>query len=251
MSVVFRKYWPPPPHRPASVYPPPLVRGEDTLAGWKGDGGSIFWKTLYIALYFAHHPSDVEAEPAVRTQNALLKEQLQYLALFCDVLALVSPSPLRAKRVEESCVHCTVACCAFSSTEETRVEEKQKEFLCSLSRRVHHDLARDGYIESTCCCVQARFRHWNTNTFSLLIVFSALFIKVFKALNLFLYKLLQKSICIAMAFGCSPYHSSLQLSIFAQTLGMAGPFNLPSQCKTCSPTALIWARWQSGQYSSL
>ncbi len=41
-----------PPHRLASVCtPPPLVRGEDTLAGWKGDGGSIFWKTPDAALY--------------------------------------------------------------------------------------------------------------------------------------------------------------------------------------------------------
>ncbi len=86
-----------------------------------------------------------------------------------------------------------------------------------------------------------------------------------------------------MAFGRSPYHrgsavlrvltwlgigdqhhkmlrtkaavvdSSLQLSIFAQTLGMASPFKLPSQCKTCSSSAflkLIWSRRQSGQYSS-
>jgi hypothetical protein len=36
------------------VYPqplPPLVRGEDTLAGWKGGGGSIFFKTPDTALY--------------------------------------------------------------------------------------------------------------------------------------------------------------------------------------------------------
>ncbi len=33
------------------MYLPPLVRGEDTLAGWKGDGGSIFWKTPDTALY--------------------------------------------------------------------------------------------------------------------------------------------------------------------------------------------------------
>jgi hypothetical protein len=46
MSGVFRNT-----HRPASVYPPPLVRGEDTLAGWKGGGGSIFWKTPDTALY--------------------------------------------------------------------------------------------------------------------------------------------------------------------------------------------------------
>jgi hypothetical protein len=27
------------------------VRGEDILAGWRGDGGSIFWKTPDTALY--------------------------------------------------------------------------------------------------------------------------------------------------------------------------------------------------------
>jgi hypothetical protein len=39
-----KKLNPHPPHRSASVYPPPLVRGEDTLAGWTGGwgGGSIF-----------------------------------------------------------------------------------------------------------------------------------------------------------------------------------------------------------------
>ncbi len=40
------------------------------------------------------------------------------------------------------------------STEEIRVEE---EFLCSLSWSVHHNLARDVYIESTCGFVQAGF----------------------------------------------------------------------------------------------
>ncbi len=65
MSGVFRNIDPPPHHRPASVYPPgaplPLVRGEDTLAGWReGGGGSIVRKTsefrhcsvLYICKYF-------------------------------------------------------------------------------------------------------------------------------------------------------------------------------------------------------
>jgi hypothetical protein len=42
------------------------------------------------------------------------------------------------------------------TTEETRVEEKQKESLCPLSWSVHHNLALDGYIESTCCCALAR-----------------------------------------------------------------------------------------------
>jgi hypothetical protein len=50
MSGVFRNVDPPPP-LPASVYPPPLVRGEGTLAGWRGGGGSIVRKTPDIALY--------------------------------------------------------------------------------------------------------------------------------------------------------------------------------------------------------
>ncbi len=41
MSRVFQNIDPPPPPptRPASVYHPPLVRGEDTLAGWRGGWG--------------------------------------------------------------------------------------------------------------------------------------------------------------------------------------------------------------------
>jgi hypothetical protein len=51
MYGVFKTIDPPPPHRPACVYPPPLVRGEDTLAGWRGGGGSIDRKTPDAALY--------------------------------------------------------------------------------------------------------------------------------------------------------------------------------------------------------
>ncbi len=45
-----------PPHplsarRVCNTYPPPLVRGEDTLAGWREGGGSIVWKTPDTALY--------------------------------------------------------------------------------------------------------------------------------------------------------------------------------------------------------
>ncbi len=57
MSGVFQNI--DPPHRPASVYPPPLVRGEDTLAGWRGGGGGVniledarHYSVLYIRKYF-------------------------------------------------------------------------------------------------------------------------------------------------------------------------------------------------------
>ncbi len=40
------------------MYPPGFGAGEDTLAGWRGVGGSIVRKTpdtaLYISKYFAH-----------------------------------------------------------------------------------------------------------------------------------------------------------------------------------------------------
>ncbi len=52
MSGVFQNIDPPPPSPPGEcVCTPPLVRGEDTLAGWRGGGGSIFWKTPDTALY--------------------------------------------------------------------------------------------------------------------------------------------------------------------------------------------------------
>ncbi len=61
MFGVFQKLTPHPPHCPASVYPPaapPLVRGEDTLAGWReGWGVNILVdarhsSVLYICKYF-------------------------------------------------------------------------------------------------------------------------------------------------------------------------------------------------------
>ncbi len=50
MFLVIQNIDPPPPLRPASVYPPPLLGREDTLAGRRGGGGSIFWKTRDIGL---------------------------------------------------------------------------------------------------------------------------------------------------------------------------------------------------------
>jgi hypothetical protein len=51
MSGVFQNIDHPPPHRPASVNPRLSCGGEDLLAGWRGGGGSIFWKTPDTALY--------------------------------------------------------------------------------------------------------------------------------------------------------------------------------------------------------
>jgi hypothetical protein len=51
MSGVFQNIDLPLPHFPASEYPPAFDTGEDILAGWRGVGGSIFWKTPDTALY--------------------------------------------------------------------------------------------------------------------------------------------------------------------------------------------------------
>jgi hypothetical protein len=59
MSGVFRTIDPPPPHRPASVYPPHLVLWEDTLARGRGGGGSIVRKTPDTALYSIYVASEV------------------------------------------------------------------------------------------------------------------------------------------------------------------------------------------------
>jgi hypothetical protein len=52
MSGVFRNIDPPPPHRPASVYPPRFWCGGWTHSlGGEGVGGPIVWKTPDTALY--------------------------------------------------------------------------------------------------------------------------------------------------------------------------------------------------------
>jgi hypothetical protein len=58
---VFQKNDPPPPppaRRVCTVYPPPLMRGEDTLGGWRGEWGVNILEdakqssVLYICKYF-------------------------------------------------------------------------------------------------------------------------------------------------------------------------------------------------------
>ncbi len=73
----------------------------------------------------------------------------------------------------------------YSTTEETKVEGKKKEFVCPLRWSVHHNMARDGYIESTCCCVQARFLGLEKNTLCLVMVYAILFNNVFIAFSSF------------------------------------------------------------------
>ena len=59
MAGVFQNIDLDPPHRPASEYPPPLVRGENTLAGWRGGRGVNILEdvrhssVLYVCKYFA------------------------------------------------------------------------------------------------------------------------------------------------------------------------------------------------------
>ena len=79
-------------------------------------------------------------------------------------------------------------CCTTEEKriEEKRVEEKNGEFLCPLSRSMQYNFALDDYIESTCCCVHARFIGMETKIilFPLLWYIQAhFFYNVFEALN--------------------------------------------------------------------
>jgi hypothetical protein len=73
MSGIFQNIDPSP---PAGVYPPPLLQGEDTLAGWRWGGGSIFWKTpdtdlysTYVSKYFVLSRSPISCgSPLVRVR---------------------------------------------------------------------------------------------------------------------------------------------------------------------------------------
>ncbi len=68
---------PHPPHRPARVYPPPLVRGEDTLAGSRGGWGvntledARHSSVLYICKYFVVHSYFFVAAPQTDPERFL------------------------------------------------------------------------------------------------------------------------------------------------------------------------------------
>jgi hypothetical protein len=53
MSGVFQNIDPPSPHRPASVYPPPLVRGERGW-GFKSSVNARHCSVLYLCKYFVY-----------------------------------------------------------------------------------------------------------------------------------------------------------------------------------------------------
>jgi hypothetical protein len=82
MSCVFQNIDPPTPlsaGRVCSVYPPPLLRGEDPLAGYRGGWGSIFWKTQDTALYstfIESHPWLWKSTWLPRAQLFLLSDQV-------------------------------------------------------------------------------------------------------------------------------------------------------------------------------
>jgi hypothetical protein len=73
MSGVFRTIDPPPPHRTACT-PPPLVRGEDTFAGWRGGGGSIVRKTPDTALFSVYVSTLCCYPPPLRRSNSSIKD---------------------------------------------------------------------------------------------------------------------------------------------------------------------------------
>ncbi len=79
MSRVFQNI--DPPLRTASVsspgVPPPLLRVEDTLAGWRGGWGSIFWKTRDIGL--ASYSNNLS------TLYIVSKCLVQFMAWHCHV----------------------------------------------------------------------------------------------------------------------------------------------------------------------
>jgi hypothetical protein len=87
MSGVFQNIDPPPPHRPAKVYPSPLVRGEDTLAGWRGGGGQYFGRrqtqlcTLHMQVLCGSHKPCFSLDSALGSQQnflLLLQAHIKY-----------------------------------------------------------------------------------------------------------------------------------------------------------------------------
>ncbi len=114
MSGVFRNIEPPPPHGPSSVYPPPLVWGEDTLVGWRGGGGSIVRKTPDTAL-FSIYVSTLGGGGGLDVRTALeCSIKPSYGIRYHNYTVQQITQPLRSTSMCESTehwlkdVHCTV-----------------------------------------------------------------------------------------------------------------------------------------------
>ncbi len=118
-----------------------------------------------LLLWFLTPTSWWWVERDVRTQNTLLKEQSQYTALLCDVLALVSPSPLRAKRVEEeSCVQSSLRCILIHRGDKGRGETEGVSLPAQLERTPQLGSWWLHWVHLLLCPSKI-FRHWNKNTF--------------------------------------------------------------------------------------
>ncbi len=133
------------------------------------------------------------------------------------------------------------------STEKTKVDEKQKEFFCMSAL---HNLGRDGYIESTCSCVQARFLGIERNILLPLLWYTQHYLVMYlKPWTYFL------KVNAAMSLGSSPYHrGSTQSSDMAwhwwltsQNVRKQRQLKLKVAC-SWPFLKVIWARWQLGQY---
>ncbi len=84
---------------------PPLVQGEDTLAGWREGGGSIlnssadarYCSVLYICRYFVSTPLGCLAQQAARRQSCgnFVRQHLNSTITSCGDSTELSSSPLQ------------------------------------------------------------------------------------------------------------------------------------------------------------
>jgi hypothetical protein len=105
MAGVFQNIDPLPPRRPAIVYPPPLVQGEDTLAGWRGGWGVNILEdarhssVLYIRKYFVPYNYDMNLSPFPSDcDTSLRRARFSSGSLPLGAAALPSAPPLSPAR---------------------------------------------------------------------------------------------------------------------------------------------------------
>jgi hypothetical protein len=91
MSLVFQNIDPPSPSPPGECVPPAFVGGEDTLAGRRGGGGSIFWKTRDIGL--ASYSNNLSTYSSVygdaqKVSKCILRKRGKYLSIYGETVNL-------------------------------------------------------------------------------------------------------------------------------------------------------------------